>query len=280
MRTDSGIYVALGAQRYRVERTWTQADVRSLSSVAVLADGRIAVLLRRPAAVAVLSPDGQLAAIWPLQDTQCPHHISARPGGGALVTDLDGHQVVALDSDGREQWRVGDPAQPRWQEPFNHPTHALEWPDGSLWVSDGYGNTVVHRFDAGRRWLGALGAPGVGPLQFSTPHMLAREASGTVLVADRENHRIQRLDGEGRYLGELRPMYKPMAVAVLPQGDILVSDQTASLSRFSAQDGSLVGRCRVQGVYGHGLATGPDGCIYLAEMLPDCLTRLVPDPTR
>ncbi|WP_454003763.1 hypothetical protein [Alcaligenes sp. Marseille-Q7550] len=139
-------------------------------------------------------------------------------GGGALVADLDGHQVLALDGDGGEQWRLGEPGRPRWQEPFNHPTHALEWPDGGVWVSDGYGNTVVHRFDAGRRWLGAMGEPGDGPLQFSTPHMLARAADGTVLVADRENHRVQRLDGQGRYLGELRPVHKPMAVAVLPQG--------------------------------------------------------------
>ncbi|MGE8548061.1 MAG: peptidylglycine monooxygenase [Alcaligenes sp.] len=270
-------YVALGAQRYRVERNWAQADLGSLCSVAVLADGCVAALLRRPAAVIVLEPDGRLAAQWPLADLLCPHHISARPGGGALVADLDGHQVLALDGDGGEQWRLGEPGRPRWQEPFNHPTHALEWPDGGVWVSDGYGNTVVHRFDAGRRWLGAMGEPGDGPLQFSTPHMLARAADGTVLVADRENHRVQRLDGQGRYLGELRPVHKPMAVAVLPQGDVLVSDQTASLSRFSAQDGRLIGRCRIQGVYGHGLAAGVDGCIHVAEMLPDCLTRLRPD---
>ena len=40
--------------------------------------------------------------------------------------------------------------------------------------------------------------------------------------------------------------------------------------------GRLAGRCRVQGVYGHGLAVDAHGCIYVAEMLPDCLTRLRP----
>ncbi len=267
-------YVSLGAQRYRVDRDWAQADVRSLSSVAVLSDGRIAVLLRAPLIVIVLDPDGRLAAQWALEQICCPHHISARPGGGALVADLDGHQIVALDEQGREQWRLGDPSRPRWQEPFNHPTHALEWPDGSMWVSDGYGNTVVHRFDAQRRWLGAVGSPGNGPGQFSTPHMLARSGDETILVADRENHRIQVLDRQGRYQSELRPLHKPMALAVLPDGDVLVSDQTASLARFS--QGRLVGRCRVQGVYGHGLAVDAHGCIYVAEMLPDCLTRLRP----
>lgn len=34
-------YAALGAQRYQVERNWAQADLGSLCSVAVLADGRL-----------------------------------------------------------------------------------------------------------------------------------------------------------------------------------------------------------------------------------------------
>lgn len=162
-------YVTLGSQRYKVERAWTQADISSITSVAVLADGRIAALLRRPACVLVLAPDGQVSARWSLEEILCPHHISARPQGGVLVTDLDGHQVLALDAQGNEQWRLGKPEQPRWQEPFNHPTHAVECADGGLWVTDGYGNTVVHRFDPQRQWLAALGAPGSGPLQFSTP---------------------------------------------------------------------------------------------------------------
>ena len=269
-------YVTLGSQRYKVERAWTQADISSITSVAVLADGRIAALLRRPACVLVLAPDGQVSARWSLEDVLCPHHISASPQGGVLVTDLDGHQVLALDAQGHEQWRLGKPEQPRWQEPFNHPTHAVECADGGLWVTDGYGNTVVHRFDPQRQWLAALGVPGSGPLQFSTPHMLACAADGSVWVADRENNRVQHLDAQGRYLGELRPMHKPMAVAVQTDGSVLVSDQTASLSLFDPDSGTLVGRCRVQGVYGHGLSAGLDGRIYIAEMLPDCLTCLQP----
>lgn len=71
-------------------------------------------------------------------------------------------------------------------------------------------------------------------------------------------------------------MHKPMAVAVQTDGAVLVSDQTASLSLFDSDSGTLVGRCRVQGVYGHGLSAGLDGRIYIAEMLPDCLTCLQP----
>ena len=95
-------YVTLGSQRYKVERAWTQADISSITSVAVLVDGRIAALLRRPACVLVLGPDGQVSARWSLEEILCPHHISARPQGGVLVTDLDGHQVLALDAQGNE----------------------------------------------------------------------------------------------------------------------------------------------------------------------------------
>lgn len=38
-------YVVLSTQLHRVKREWTQADIRSIKSVAVLADGHIAALL-------------------------------------------------------------------------------------------------------------------------------------------------------------------------------------------------------------------------------------------
>src|SRR5438477_273239 len=75
-------------------------------------------------------------------------------------------------------------------------------PGGDLYVTDGYGNARVHRFSAEGRLLQSWGEPGAGPGQFNLPHGIAVLADGRVLVADRENDRIQLFDPEGKYLDQ------------------------------------------------------------------------------
>jgi sugar lactone lactonase YvrE len=123
--------------------------------------------------------------------------------------------------------------------------------------------------------LATWGRPGRGALEFSTPHAVAVDRAGRLLVGDRENNRVQILDRAGGWIGEIRGLYKPMAVEPTPDGAVLVTDQTPRLSHFSP-DGELVGRCRTFGTVGHGLALAPDGSIFVAEMGPDMLTRLSP----
>lgn len=205
----------------------------------------------------------------------CPHHITALPGGGALLTDLDGHRVLALDAHGQQVWTLGDQGNPKWMAPFNHPTDAAQDSEGRLYVTDGYGNYCLHRFDRERTLIQTHGDAGKEPGQFSTPHSIVVSEDNEVFVADRENSRVQVFDVQGQFLRQMTAMYKPMALALTREGNLLVSDQTASLILFSTA-GQVLGRCRVFGVYGHGVAAGPDGAIYISEMIPDCLTRLSP----
>ena len=170
---------------------------------------------------------------------------------------------------------LGRRDRPRFGAPFNHPADAVETPDGEIFVADGYGNSCVHRFAADGTLLETWGRPGRGALEFSTPHAIAVDRAGRLLVGDRENNRVQILDRTGRWLGEIGGLYKPMAVEPTPDGGILVTDQTPRLSLFS-RDAELIGRCRTFGTVGHGLALAPDGAIFVAEMGPDMLTRLCP----
>src|SRR5690606_29150154 len=117
--------------------------------------------------------------------------------------------------------------------------------------------------------------PGSGPLEFSTPHAVALDRTGRLLVADRENNRVQILDRTGKWQGAIGGLFKPMAVEPTPDGGVLVTDQTPRLNLFTAE-GELIGRCRTFGTVGHGLALAPNGCIFVAEMGPDTLTRLAP----
>src|SRR5262249_5479221 len=86
--------------------------------------------------------------------------------------------------------------------PFHYPTDLALAPDGSLYVSDGYGNARIHKFSPDGRLLFSWGEPGDGPGQFRVPHGIAVDRQGFVYVADRENSRVQIFAPDGKYLSE------------------------------------------------------------------------------
>ncbi|OFW30153.1 MAG: hypothetical protein A3H97_24365 [Acidobacteria bacterium RIFCSPLOWO2_02_FULL_65_29] len=69
-------------------------------------------------------------------------------------------------------------------------------PQGNIFVSDGYGDSRVVKFDRTGKFIKAAGTRGNGPLQFSTPHAISVDAKGMVYVADRGNSRIIVLDND------------------------------------------------------------------------------------
>jgi len=272
-------FVGLGERLYRVERPWGQLPPQlsydGITDVAVMSSGRVAVLLRNDPAVLVFDPNGSLVDQWSVPDIVAGHYIRAASTGRVYVTDFDGHRVIVFGNDGRCERILGARDEPRFGAPFNHPADAVEAPDGEIYVADGYGNSCVHRFAADGRLLTTWGRPGSGPLEFSTPHAIAIDRAGRLLVGDRENNRVQILDRDGKWLGQIEGLYKPMAVEPTPDGGVLVTDHTPRLSLYSAE-GQLIGRCRTFGTVGHGCALAPDDCIYIAEMGPAMLTRLTP----
>jgi peptidylglycine monooxygenase len=134
---------------------------------------------------------------------------------------------------------------------------------------------VVHRFAANGAHLSTWGSPGSGPGEFSTPHSIWVDQQDRVLVADRENNRIQVFDRGGTYITSWADFYHPMDISEDSAGFIYVSDQIPRLSQLDS-DGRLVGRCRPVWNTPHGVACGPDGVIYLTEMNPSSLVRLSP----
>ncbi len=79
---------------------------------------------------------------------------------------------------------------------FHRETDVAWDPQDNIFVSDGYGDSRVVKYDKTGRFVKAVGTQGNGPLQFSTPHAIAVDAKGLVYVADRGNSRIQVLDND------------------------------------------------------------------------------------
>jgi sugar lactone lactonase YvrE len=79
---------------------------------------------------------------------------------------------------------------------LGRPTDVAWDPQGNIFVSDGYTNHRVVKYDKNGRFLKQVGSekPGSEPSQFNTPHGIAVDLKGNVYVSDRANHRMQVFD--------------------------------------------------------------------------------------
>jgi DNA-binding beta-propeller fold protein YncE len=79
---------------------------------------------------------------------------------------------------------------------FHRPTDVTWDPQGNIFVSDGYTDSRIVKYDKNGRFIKSVGTRGNGVNQFSTPHGIAADAQGNIYVADRGNSRIVVLDND------------------------------------------------------------------------------------
>ena len=276
--TPEAARVVLGGRLYEVERFFGQTAALTpaqISQVAVDSRGFVHVLRRGPPPVAVFALDGAFAFAYGTGDIFDSHGIAIDARDRIFVADRDAHQIIAFSREGERLMSLGSRHAPRWREPFNHPTRAAVAPDGEIFVADGYGNARVHRFAADGAYLGGFGDVGTGAGEFMTPHTVIVDRDDRLLIADRENDRVQVFDRGGRWLAEWRGLCRPMDICQRGDGVILVTDQVPSVTAF-APDGRRIDRGRPSPNGAHGIAVSPDGAIYLAEIAPTSVTKLIP----
>ena len=135
------------------------------------------------------------------------------------------------------------------------------------------------------------GTTGTDPGQFNIAHNIATDDDGWVYVADRENHRVQVFDGNGKYEMQWNNMHRPCAlyccagggknpqfiIGELGPGMPVNSKHTNIGPRLAIVDkkGGLI--ARLGGEHGpgqetgkflspHGLAVDSKGAIYVGEV--------------
>jgi DNA-binding beta-propeller fold protein YncE len=272
------VIVALGDVRYSVEPGWgrlpNSGRMAGVSMVAVDSQDQVYVFQRSNPPVLVFDSRGSYVRGFGSETIHDAHGIFIGADDIVWLVDRDGHQVVASDAHGRIKRRLGDPEHPQFQRPFNHPADAALDTAGNLYVADGYANSRIHCFAPSGELLHAWGAPGDGPGEFTTPHAIWIDRRSRVLVADRENDRVQLFDMDGTYVNEWRDLYHPMDIYEDSDGNIYVTDQIPRLSKYTS-DGRLVGRCKPVPVGAHGIWGDSRGNLYLAEAAPwDRITKL------
>jgi streptogramin lyase len=196
----------------RLPEGWYFGDV---AAVAVDHKDHVYVFNRGPHPMMVFDSDGLLLRSWGEGVFQRPHGLHIGHDGAIYCTDDGDHTVRKCAADGTVLMRIGVPGRPSTfmgGRPFNRCTHTALAPDGEIYVSDGYGNACVHRFSPDGTLLQTWGESGSGKGQFYIPHNICCDRHGWVYVADRENHRIQIFDAQGRFETQWHDLHRPCAL--------------------------------------------------------------------
>src|SRR6202158_5837507 len=90
------------------------------------------------------------------------------------------------------------PNAPSQKYIFCRPTDVVWDPQGNIFVSDGYCNNRVVKYDKNGRFVAQAGSEKAGKAlgEFNLPHGLQVDGQGNVWVADRSNFRYQVLDND------------------------------------------------------------------------------------
>jgi hypothetical protein len=143
------------------------------------------------------------------------------------------------------------------------------------------------------------GEPGCDPGQFNIPHNICSDPDGWVYVADRENHRVQVFDGNGKYESQWNNMHRPCGLCMEPHrhpvcyiGELgptmPVNREVPNLGpRISivSHKGELLGRLGDvragqelnQFIAPHGMAVDSRGDIYVGEVSYTAWSQVYPD---
>src|SRR5260370_13535470 len=148
------------------------------------------------------------------------HSVRVDKEDNIWVADKGSDMVIKFNSQGRVIMLFGrkQAASDEGTEPLKHPKPPLPPVDGlfrqvtdiawnaagDTFISDGYINSRVAKYDKNGKWIKSFGEPGGGPGQLNTPHSIATDAQGNVYVANRGNSRIEVFDGDGKYLRQIK----------------------------------------------------------------------------
>jgi len=237
----------------------------------------------------------------------------ANPSGGGPAYGIHAAQLFEFDARGRYQREIGrktesvseaaqpfehvDTPRPHQDGLFREPTDVAFDSAGNIFITDGYINSRVAKYDANGDWEKSWGEPGTGPGQFRLPHSIAIDKDDNLYVGDRSNARVQVFDTNGNYLREfsvatpVRPGSKavngstpvdlteisangaPNALCIPPGSDVIFVGETTFPGRIikATLQGEVLGVIgnsgRNLGEFSgaHGIACPTENLLYVAE---------------
>ena len=273
--------------------SWTDA-----AAVVVDSRDRVYVFNRGEHPMIVFDRDGNFLSSWGEGVFVRAHGVTMGPDETLFCTDDGDHTVRQCALDGKVLMTLGVPGEPapyQSGDPFHRCTDvALDPKTGDLYVSDGYGNSRVHKYSPDGKLLLSWGSPGTDPGEFNIVHNIATDKDGYVYVADRENHRVQIFDSNGKFETQWVNMHRPCALFISEDQHVYIGELGSDMKvnrelqnigpRISVYDTSGKRLARIghlgfgretgQFIGPHGICLDSGGDLYLGEVAWTQLSNL------
>lgn len=267
---------------HRVVKDWAKLpegwNFGETSGVAVDKDDNVWVFNRGPHPVVQFDKNGNMLQAWKEVPVVSAHGMKVDPSGNIWAIDVKGHTLFQFNTAGKIQMVIGNAGrQPAanndTRDAFNEPTAVSFLPDGSFFVSDGYKNSRVMKFDKEGVYEYQWGKKGTGDGEFDLVHDVALDNKGRVYVADRLNERVQIFDQRGKYLGKWTGLGSPWGLAFSAKENSFYmcdgkNNRIIRVNLDGQVTGALSGYGKVQGRldFPHHMAIDSEGSIYVAEI--------------
>jgi hypothetical protein len=196
--------------------------------------------------VNVVDRNGRLIESWE-QHNQLfvrPHRVLVNPYDPQRhiwLVDDGVHALYKFTRDGKQLVQtIGTPKMPGNDEThFARPTDIAFLPDGTFFVSDGYTNTRVVKFDRNGKYVTSWGMKGTPPNEtrpgyMNTVHAIVADKQRRLYVSDRANHRIQIFDENGKFLDAWTRV--PLPYSLLMTDDQFLWSASGLTQKFTKYD--------------------------------------------
>jgi hypothetical protein len=242
-------------------------------------------------AIFVVNRSGKMVDWWQGADKifegKCgrgPHKIKMSPYDPEKhiwLIDDQLHVIYKFTYDGKLVMTLGTKGQ-RGRDGgrlFDRPTDIAWMPDGTFYISDGYGGVRVAKFEKDGKFVMDWGsAPkdpaSPGPGEFNTVHSVQISKDRKLYVVDRGHRRIQVFDENGKFLDMWSTGLRSQPYAHLITTDQFLWESDGGTNRIVKYDlqghylygwgapGSQPGQFNGP----HSITTDQDGNLYLAEV--------------
>jgi hypothetical protein len=206
--------------------------------------GRIYIHHTGTPSVAIFEPDGTFVNAWGGEYSAGAHgmYLNNEADGEYLYLSTTNQGFVAKTTlDGREIYRIGTPDLPNIydaEKKFS-PTETAVAPNGDVYITDGYGQSWVHQYNAKAEYIRSFGGKGDQLGHLNNPHGIKIDTRGSeplVLVSDRGNNRLQYFTLDGKSVKVTKGMLRLPCTTDQWQDEIYIPDLHSRLTVLDKND--------------------------------------------